>query len=233
MTPTAGPPLTLTGGLSPQTALGVVVARGISLTAATSTLDTAIDELVQVRQRGDFPPAELKAGVRALLRFGGYKPSGRGKPASEYLAGAARKGAFPRLSPLVDTANRYSLLTGLPISLVDLDLAAPQGEPLVARLGHEGERYVFNQSGQDINIAGLLVLAREGGDAFANPVKDSLATRTHDGTKNALAVIYGTTAVATADIIERMAAQLGAEFARHAGATGISSVVLTAAPPVA
>ena len=85
-------PLSLVDGLSPHTALGVVVARGVTPTAPSATLDQAIDELVEVRQRADFPPAELKAGVRALLRFGGYKPSGRGKPASEYIAGAARKG---------------------------------------------------------------------------------------------------------------------------------------------
>ncbi|MBL8945926.1 MAG: hypothetical protein JNK45_22370, partial [Myxococcales bacterium] len=30
----------------------------------------------------------VRTAVRKLLRHGGYKPSGRGKPASEYLLGA-------------------------------------------------------------------------------------------------------------------------------------------------
>lgn len=37
-------------------------------------------------------PGEVEKGlVRDLLRHGGYKPSGRGKPCNEYLRGVARK----------------------------------------------------------------------------------------------------------------------------------------------
>ncbi len=59
----------------------------------------------------------VKSAVRDLLRAGGYKPSGRSKPASEYLAAAAAKGEFPRINALVDACNVVSLHAGLPISL--------------------------------------------------------------------------------------------------------------------
>src|SRR3712207_7695492 len=44
-----------------------------------------------------------------LLRNGGFRPSGRNKPASEYLAQAAREGRFPRINNLVDVNNLVSL----------------------------------------------------------------------------------------------------------------------------
>src|SRR5215212_8369808 len=64
---------------------------------------------------------EVRAAVRDLLRRGGFKPAGRGKPASEYLAAAFAEDRFPRINALVDTCNVVSLHTGLPISLVDVD----------------------------------------------------------------------------------------------------------------
>ena len=42
-----------------------------------------------------------RASVRDMLRFGAYKPTGRGKPASEYLLNAAAEGHFPFISAAV------------------------------------------------------------------------------------------------------------------------------------
>jgi DNA/RNA-binding domain of Phe-tRNA-synthetase-like protein len=213
--------------VEPRLIAGVVEALGVRMAPAPDGLRDGLDVLLRHRaEQASFPPPELKDGIRALLRSGGYKPSGRGKPASEYLAAAARKGSFPRISNAVDAANRYSLLTGLPISLLDLDAALEGTTGLVIRHGAPHERYVFNASGQEIDVAGLLCVAREDGGAVGNAVKDSLATRTSEDTRNLLGVIWCSVDVAPVDVVERMAAQLGAQLAEHAGATTVSSAAL-------
>ena len=63
-----------------------------------------------------------RQAVRDLLRHGGYKPTGRGKPASEYLVRAADEGVLSSINAAVDACNAVSLHSGLPISVVDLDL---------------------------------------------------------------------------------------------------------------
>ena len=62
----------------------------------------------------------VKAAVRDLLRNGGFKPTGRGKPASEYLVKEVSNGKLGSINPIVDTLNVVSLHSGLPISVVDL-----------------------------------------------------------------------------------------------------------------
>src|SRR4051812_13679393 len=62
---------------------------------------------------------ELRGHVRDLLRHGGYKPTGRGKPASEYLLKAAAEG-MTSINAAVDACNVASLHSGIPISVVDL-----------------------------------------------------------------------------------------------------------------
>src|SRR5688500_15733629 len=61
----------------------------------------------------------VKTAVRDLLRYGGFKPAGRSKPASEYLVGAHAEGRWPAINALVDTCNIVSFHSGLPISIVD------------------------------------------------------------------------------------------------------------------
>src|SRR3954452_19900960 len=58
--------------------------------------------------------------VRDLLRKGGFKPTGRSKPASEYLLKASRDGTLGGINLAVDVCNVVSLHSGLPISVVDL-----------------------------------------------------------------------------------------------------------------
>jgi hypothetical protein len=54
----------------------------------------------------------------------------------------------------------------------------------------EGTSYVFNPSGQAIDIGGLLCLHDSQGPC-GGPVKDSQRTKTHDGTTSTLTVIWG------------------------------------------
>src|SRR5437870_5965210 len=65
----------------------------------------------------------VREAVRALLRHGGFKPTGRSKPASEYLLNAARDGRLTPINLAVDVCNAVSLHSGLPVSVVDLGRA--------------------------------------------------------------------------------------------------------------
>lgn len=135
------------------------------------------------------PPqdAERKA-VRELLRWGGFKPSGRSKPASEFLQAAAARGELGSINLAVDLCNVVSLHSGLPISVVDLDLVA---EPLEIAVAPADASYVFNPSGQSIALGGLLCLHDAAGPC-ASPVKDSQRSKTHAGTRRCLQLVWGT-----------------------------------------
>jgi DNA/RNA-binding domain of Phe-tRNA-synthetase-like protein len=133
----------------------------------------------------------VRGAVRDLLRHGGYKPTGRGKPASEYLVRAAGEGALGSINAAVDACNAVSLHSGLPISVVDLERARP---PLRVGLAPAGATYVFNASGQTIDVGGLLCLFDAEGPC-ANAVKDSQRTKTHEGTRRTFTVLWGTRAL--------------------------------------
>jgi DNA/RNA-binding domain of Phe-tRNA-synthetase-like protein len=135
---------------------------------------------------------DVRAKVRDLLRQGGFKPTGRSKPASEYLIRAATDGTLASINLVVDACNAVSLHSGLPISVIDLDRAK---EPLSIRVEPEGSSYVFNSSGQTIDVGGLLCLCDAEG-ACANAVKDAQRTKTCAETRNALVVIWGTNELA-------------------------------------
>lgn len=133
----------------------------------------------------------VRAAIRDLLRFGGYKPTGRGKPASEYLLRAVAEGALGSINAAVDACNAASLHSGLPISVVDLDLAS---EPFSLAIAKTGSRYVFNASGQEIDLGGLLCLCDAAGPT-ANAVKDAQRTKTRAETTRTLSVVWGARAL--------------------------------------
>jgi DNA/RNA-binding domain of Phe-tRNA-synthetase-like protein len=133
------------------------------------------------------PDEALRAAIRDLLRAGGYKPTGRGKPASEYLIRAAGEGALASINVAVDACNAASLHSGFPISVVDLDHATP---PFTIRVGRPGEAYVFNAAGQEIQLEGLLCLCDTHGPC-GNAVKDAQRTKTRAATRRTLSVVWG------------------------------------------
>ena len=154
----------------------------------------------------------VRAEVRQLLRHGGFRPSGRSKPAAEYLHAAHAEGRFPRINAAVDACNVVSLWSGLPISLVDVDRLAGA---LTVTVLPMGTSYVFNPSGQVIDAGGLLALCDAEGPT-GTPVKDAQRTKTHDGTRTTLSIVWGTrvlpgrTAKATAWYRELVATIAGA-----------------------
>lgn len=122
-----------------------------------------------------------------MLRFGGYKPTGRGKPASEYLVRAAEDGSLGPINVAVDACNVVSLHSGFPISVVDAERSRP---PFRIAVAEPGARYVFNRTGQEIDLGGLVCLFDAEG-ACANAVKDSQRTKTHEHTTSTVSVIWG------------------------------------------
>src|SRR5690606_13049161 len=124
---------------------------------------------------------------------GGYKPTGRGKPASEYLQ---RSETLPAINVAVDACNLVSYRSGIPISVVDLDLGTA---PWTLAVVEEDVAYVFNRSGQEIGLRGLLCLHDAAGPC-ANGVKDSMRTKTRDATTRTLSILWG--AVSLRDVTE-------------------------------
>jgi DNA/RNA-binding domain of Phe-tRNA-synthetase-like protein len=130
---------------------------------------------------------QVRAAVRDMLRRGGYKPTGRGKPASEYLLRAAGEGTLGSINLAVDACNAVSLHSGLPISVVDLDRAHA---PFCIAVAPQGASYVFNPAGQEIDLAGLVCLHDADGPC-ANAVRDAQRTKTGAETMATLSVVWG------------------------------------------
>jgi DNA/RNA-binding domain of Phe-tRNA-synthetase-like protein len=191
------PSISYDRGLQPRTVRAAVV-WGLCLPGCPKTTSAPpyLSALLErVRMTGEkFVTPERKAAVRGMLRFGKYKPSGRSKPSSEYLLAAALAGDFPLVNGPVDANNAVSLEWGYPASIFDLELC---GAALLLRRGMAGESYIFNPSGQSIDLQDLLCVYRAEGEAWipcGNPVRDSMATKTRESTRNVAAVIYAPSA---------------------------------------
>jgi DNA/RNA-binding domain of Phe-tRNA-synthetase-like protein len=157
----------------------------------------------------------VRQAQRELLRHGGYKPTGRGKPASEFLLAQALGGGLPRILNLVDINNLASLRHAHPISVFDADALGPE---LALRFGRAGERYVFNQSGQSMEVAGLPLIARgPAREAVGSPVKDSMLCKVGAGTRRALYVVYGSARL-DPQLLRDCAADLSELLRTHVGA---------------
>lgn len=170
----------------------LIWAEGIAPPLATQTYPAFLVESIENAKRtGETAiPPETRQRVRRMLRFGKYRASGRGKPASEFLLRAALDDAFPSVNGPVNVNNAISLESGFPGSIFDEALS---GRRLLLRRGRVDESYVFNPSGQSIDLRDLLLVCRRsdsGWQPCGNPVKDSMATKIRPETKNVLAILY-------------------------------------------
>ena len=198
--------------------LGIVRARGIVTGYQDDMFDDSLSDLISERADGVTGELEnVRAESRNMLRNRTYKPTGRGKPASEYLLRAASQpDSFPRVNWPVDICNFISLKYILPISIWDLDAAS--AEVFVFRLGLPGEDYVFNTAGQEIGLCDLVVGCAvrgadyENGIPIVNPIKDSMATKTSPSTTDVAASIY-----APASLDESVVRNACDEFAEWLG----------------
>lgn len=171
---------------------GLIWAAGIERPSRTEKAPLFLSQaLMEARKVGqEYVSSSIRSSVRGMLRHGKYKPSGRGKPASEFLLQAALRGQFPLVNAPVDVNNFISLASGLPGSIFDADLL---GSNLLIRRGKPGEAYVFNSSGQLIDLQDLIVVCHNSNDEqqpCGNPVKDSMETKTNMKTRNVVAVLY-------------------------------------------
>lgn len=208
----------------PTLSLGIVTAQHVAYAPSAPELLAELSALEQaIAADSTRYPESVRTAVRDVLRKGGYKPTGRGKPASEYLLGQAQAGALPRICNLVDICNLVSLRSGLPISVFDDELL---GDDPCLRFGRPGEQYVFNVSGQTMDIAGLPVVCRGALEPVGNAVRDSMRCKVHPQTERVRYVVYGSTLLAPA-LLEDATRQLTSALSRYAQATGLTVVVPT------
>lgn len=158
------------------------------------------------------PDEKVRAAIRSLLRHGGFKPTGRSKPASEYLEKAFQDGFLQSINPAVDACNAVSLHSGLPISVIDTELAQP---PYRLEIVADKVSYVFNPSGQELDLKGLICLWDSQGPC-GSPVKDSQRTKTHGRTRRTLCLIWGSQELP--ELVES-ALRFYQELLRECGAT--------------
>ena len=175
-------------------ALGLVRAQGVSGGPAPAALHEDLDQLLARRSGQALDAAEeaLRKGSRDILRNGKYKPSGRGKPANEYLLREAARETFPRINGPVDANNLVSLMACVPISLWDLVLAGDP-EQYEVRLGGKVEQYVFNAGGQTLALRDLVcgcALSEDGSTPLVTPIKDGLASKITAATTRVGGCIY-------------------------------------------
>lgn len=212
----------------------LVIAEGCGVATTPPALVAELEALATRRAAEDFPPADIKDAVRGMLRAGGYKPAGRQKPASEYLAQAAREGRFPIINGPVDCNNLLSLETGLPISLLDLRAfreassgAVPASAGAVdaaVRICAAGEAYVFNAAGHEMDLEGLLCVCDAAGRPLGNPIKDSMAGKLREDSADLAGFIYAPASLYSRDALMAVGKRFAALLSAHAGAR--SAVVL-------
>lgn len=188
--------------------IGIITATHCNSDAYNSMLELRLSDLIEKRKTQELTQDEehIRSEARNMLRYQKYKPTGRSKPASEYLVRTVQEGQFPRINLPVDINNYISLKYLLPISLWDLEKA---GVSLVQfRPGFEGEEYVFNSAGQIISVTDLLsgFGIMENGETFpmVNPVKDSLKTKTDASTQQIGVAIYYPSALKDSILAEAM-----------------------------
>ena len=102
-------------------------------------------------------PEAVRVAIRDVLRVGGYKPSGRGKPASEFLHAVACEQGLPVVNNLVDINNLVSLGTALPIST-----GLPSSTMASWNVPHTSQRRLSPSSHSPRTARGVSFLSRIG-----------------------------------------------------------------------
>ena len=203
--------------------LGVIYATNCVITPSDEALQQEINQSIQRAKTSS--DEERRGAVRDMLRFGTYKPTGRGKPASEYLWGAAKEEPerFPRINNVVDINNLVSLESLLPISVIDLKRA--NSYQLLARRGRAGESYIFNNTGQTIELRDLLLISIMPQDEpCANAVKDSMKTKLQETSQEFLAVLYAPSS--HLKVLQEATRRFALLLAAHTSATDIEETTL-------
>ncbi len=161
-------------------------------------LESLVEVLTAERGAGLTERQEARRlAARDMLRYGKFKPTGRSKPASEYLLSLARKGEpLPVVLPAVDAANYISLKYLAPVSIWDVDKMPDPA--MTFRTGRPDESYVFNRADQLIDLRDLVCGCAcsgsdDAGEPIVNPIKDSMQTKLSEETRLLGFVMYAPT----------------------------------------
>lgn len=177
----------------PQLRLGIVEVVNGTVREASAGLQAQAAGLAGTCGSPEYAvPEEKRRAVRRLLKSGGFSPSGRNRPAHELLVrDLQERGEFHHINNVVDVNNVMSLASLLPISIFD---AGRLGGRLVVRHGVPDEGYVFNPSGQYLDVKKCICCCRGDGDGepVGTPVKDSMETKVFESATHFVGVIYGT-----------------------------------------
>jgi len=209
--------------------VGVIEADGVRVVPSRPEYVARIDqEIAPILAPGWVYPDSLQKGIRSLLKAYGFHPSGRNRPASEFLVkDLLARGAFNPISNVVDINNHLSLLSHLPISILDRDKA---GDRLSLRVGVEPEQYVFNREGHALTLRDLLVVARDEGkrEAMGSPVKDSQATKVFEDTSRVTGIVYSSYPLVPTEALAELLQRFGQLLKSEAAATRVEWQVLDA-----
>lgn len=208
--------------------LGIVRAKGIMVGDSSNELHAKIDTLVtELLKLDDIIPPEIQSKVRNMMKIGGYSPSGRNRPASEFLLRElAQTRSFKYINNIVDINNYISMKHKLPISIFD---TGKLNGALVVRIGDPGEGYVFNNEGQVIDVKRLIICCEEQPDytsiPVGSPVKDSMQTKVFQACEQVVAVIYSNPAVYTSAELEVICDEMKQMLIDYAGAKDTSTEI--------
>ena len=96
---------------------------GVDRVRVDSSSVSLKDRLLKAGLEPPVAAGSWDTAIRSMLRLGGFKPSGRNRPAQEYLARtAATCGGLAAISNIVDINNLFSLQHHLPASVIDASL---------------------------------------------------------------------------------------------------------------
>ncbi|MBU6386153.1 MAG: phenylalanine--tRNA ligase beta subunit-related protein [Planctomycetota bacterium] len=191
--------------------------EGLSHARATPELDAWIDQQCElaIAEKSTAQWEARREAIRRLLRKGGYKPSGRSKPAQEYLARCLDESKFPRVHPAVDCLNAISVRFGVPISMLDRQEFVDR---MQIRLGKPAERYVFNSAGQELELENLIVVC--GGSSeekpLGSPVKDSMAGKIDATVCAIVCILYAPSETISQNLLDQWASLLRQSIQRFA-----------------
>jgi len=211
--------------------IGLIEARGITVRPSSPEYRERINNDTRKFTSPDsIYPDHMQKGIRSLLKTFGFHPSGRSRPASEFLfKDLQNRGSFNFINNVVDINNHLSLVSHLPISTFDLDKS---GYDLCLRVGFDDESYIFNREGQNLSLKKLLVVARHGGDnaAIGSPVKDSQATKVFEETANIAVIIYSSGNITSEEDMQQLLERYMLLLKKETGAEELESAILDAVP---
>lgn len=204
-------------------AVGLIEASAIELGPSDQELVASCRNAVQeFKMIGPEGGDARREAVRELLRRGRFKPSGRSKPAQEYLARtAAEDEKWPFILNAVDLLNVTSLRSGLPISLLALERT---GSNLLLRYGLPGETFVFNVAGQTLDVERLLCVCGERDGQLqpvGTPVKDSQLAKVRVGDRYVLGCLYASRSAVSDDDLMRWTQELARGWETWCGAQDV------------